>query len=229
MASTPEPAGPLLAVWLGRRDFAQTLRESLALREAIAAGTGPEVVLLVEHPPVLTLGRRGRREDVLWTDEQLERAGVSVAETPRGGEVTLHAPGQLVAYPIVRVGKRIREHIVRMADCAIEVLESMGISGAEFSMEHPGVWLQDRKLASIGIHVSRGVSVQGLSLNVDVDPGLFSSLVSCGLKGVEVISARSLASRPVPSLEHIARQWAEGFARRADRPLEWRSPEQVLG
>src|SRR5690606_10171108 len=90
----------LLGRWLGTRPFASCLEEQLRTREAVADGTAPETLFMVEHPPTLTLGRRASREDVLWTDEQLAAEQVEVCETPRGGEVTLHAPGQLVAYPV---------------------------------------------------------------------------------------------------------------------------------
>src|SRR5690606_1046200 len=116
---------------------------------------------------------------------------------PRGGEVTLHGPGQLVAYPVVAVGRRIRDHIIRLCDVAIALLAELGVDGCEFRMEHPGVWRGAEKLASIGIHVSRGVSVQGISINLDVDPTLFGALVSCGLRGVTVTSAVAVGGAPI--------------------------------
>ena len=151
MASTPES---LRAVWLGRMGFEEALALQLAARERVVAGE-PGVLFLVEHPPVLTLGRRGKMEDILWSAEERAAAGVTVSEAPRGGEVTLHGPGQLVAYPVVMVGRRIREHIVRLGEVAIELLRELGVDGCEFRMEHPGVWRGSEKLASIGIHVSR--------------------------------------------------------------------------
>jgi lipoyl(octanoyl) transferase len=223
--STPEPAlaarpGPdLRGVWLGRRSFADALALQLTARDELVAG-GEPTLFLVEHPPVLTLGRRASPEDILWTDEQLAAAGVEVAETPRGGQVTLHAPGQLVAYPVVHVGRKIREHIVRLGRVATNLLAELGVTGHEFRMEHPGVWLGDRKLASIGIHVSRGVSIQGISLNLDVDPGLFAALVSCGLHGVEVTSATAVGGRKI-SVEAAARRFAELFAEDAGISLRW--------
>lgn len=215
MDSTPELRG----VWLGRRSFADALALQLAARDEVADGGAP-TLFLVEHPPVLTLGRRASPEDILWTDEQLAAAGVEVAETPRGGQVTLHAPGQLVAYPVVHVGRKIREHIVRLGRVAAALLTELGVAGHEFRMEHPGVWLGDRKLASIGIHVSRGVAIQGISLNLDVDPGLFAALVSCGLRGVEVTSATAVGGRPI-AVEAAARRFAELYAEDAGIALRW--------
>jgi len=215
--STPEPT--LRGVWLGRRDFADVLALQISARDEVAAG-GPPTLFLVEHPPVLTLGRRASPEDILWTDEQLAAAGVTVAETPRGGQVTLHAPGQLVAYPVVHVGRKIREHIVRLGRVATTLLAELGVTGHEFRMEHPGVWLGERKLASIGIHVSRGVAIQGISLNLDVDRGLFAALVSCGLHGVEVTSAAAVGGRSI-SVEAAGRRFAEIFAEDAGLALRW--------
>jgi lipoate-protein ligase B len=176
--------------------------------------------LLVEHPPVLTLGRRASPGDILWSDEQLAAAGLTVVEAPRGGQVTLHAPGQLVAYPVVTIGRKIREHIVRLGETARDLLRELGVSDCEFRMEHPGVWRGPVKLGSIGVHLSRGVTVQGLALNLDVDPALFGSLVSCGLHGVEVTSARALGG-PAISVEAAARRYAALFAAASGHVLRW--------
>ncbi len=207
-----EDQPPLRVSWLGREAFAPCLDEQLRIRDGVVTGSEPETLLLVEHPPTLTLGRRGRREDILWSDEALASAGVAVCETPRGGEVTLHAPGQLVAYPIVRVGRRIREHIVRLAEVTIELLRELEIDGTEFRMEHPGVWRGEAKLASIGIHISRGVSVQGISINLDVPPLLFGALVSCGMPQVEMTSVVRVRPQVLPPMEELGQRWARGFA-----------------
>ena len=218
-ASGPGEPPTLVARWLGRRPFLEVLELQLAAREAVIAG-GLATLLLVEHPPVLTLGRRASPEDVLWNDEQLAAAGMTVVEAPRGGQVTLHAPGQLVAYPVVRIARKIREHIVRLGETARDLLGELGVEGCEFRMEHPGVWLGARKLGSIGVHVSRGVTVQGLALNLDVDPALFGSLVSCGLPGVEVTSARALGGRVI-GVEAAARRYAALFAASSGHALLW--------
>ncbi|PRP91067.1 Octanoyltransferase [Enhygromyxa salina] len=211
----------LVGRWLARQDFAECLEQQLRARDAIIEGTGPEILFMVEHPPTLTLGRRGKREDVLWTDEQLAAEQVAVCETPRGGEVTLHAPGQLVAYPVIRVGRRIREHIVRMAEVTIALFEQLGVDGVEFRMDHPGVWRGQTKMASIGLHISRGVSVQGMSINVDVAPKLFGALVSCGLPEVSMTSVSAIRPEPLPPMAELARRWAFDFAARAGYELEW--------
>lgn len=213
--------GELVASWVGRQAFDACLRDQLAAREAVIAGEGPQRLILVEHPATLTLGRRATRDDVLWTDEQLAAEQVAVCETPRGGEVTLHAPGQLVAYPVVRVGRRIREHIADLAETTIALFGELGVDDLAFRMEHPGVWRGERKLASVGLHISRGVSVQGMSINLDVAPRLFGALVSCGLPSVEMSSVAALRTTPLPPMEQLARRWAELFVARTGHRLRW--------
>lgn len=217
MDSTPEH-DDLLAQWLGQEDFDRCLQRQVDLREAVIGGA-PERVLLVEHPPSVTLGRRATEGDVLWSPEQLRARDISVFETPRGGEATLHAPGQLVVYPVLHVGRYIRRLIVDLAESAIEVAAELGAQGMAFRMDHPGVWVGERKLASIGIHISRGVSIQGLSLNVDVDTGLFGALVSCGLPSVEMVSLAQLIDTPPPPLPELAQRFASALCRRRGRSL----------
>jgi lipoyl(octanoyl) transferase len=218
----PASAPRLVGRWLGRQPFAECLEQQLHAREAVLDGTGPETLFMVEHPPTLTVGRRGRREDVLWTDEQLADAQVEVCDTPRGGELTLHAPGQLVAYPVVNVGKKIRELIARMGEVTIAMFEQLGVDGVEFRMEHPGVWRGETKLASVGLHISRGVTVQGMSINLDVAPTLFGALVSCGLPDVQMTSVAAVRpSVPLPPMPELARRWAQDFAARTGYRLDW--------
>lgn len=216
MDSIPEP---LEAQWLGSMPFDRALALQLQQRERVIAG-GLGRVLLVEHPPCLTIGRRGRSEDVLWSPHALETRGLQIFETPRGGEVTLHAPGQLVIYPVVHVGRQIRQHLHRLADVTLALLSELGVEGVEFRSEQPGVWHGSAKLASIGIHVSRGVAVQGLSLNLDVDPTLFGALVSCGLRGVTMLSARNCGGCAI-SVHEAGVRWAELWAQRTGQALSW--------
>ncbi|HWB76184.1 MAG TPA: lipoyl(octanoyl) transferase LipB [Nannocystaceae bacterium] len=210
--SEGENVGELRAVFLGRMRFAPVLELQLALREAILAGTAPPTILLVEHPAVLTLGRRGRREDVIWTDEQLAAFGVEICETPRGGQVTLHAPGQLVAYPIVRIGFEVRRHVTQMGRAAVELLDGVGVPGCDVRTDKLGVWLGEHKLASMGVHVSRGITVQGIAINLDVDARLFGALVSCGLPAATMDNAKRFGAAAI-AMDEAARRYAEAFAR----------------
>jgi lipoate-protein ligase B len=219
-------SGELLAVWLGRIGFSPALRLQEEARDAIANGTGRNVLFLCEHDPVLTMGRRGSTDDLLWSPSQRAAAGLEVVETPRGGEVTLHAPGQLVAYPVVYVGKRIRAHVNNMADAAIAVLRGHGVQGVEFRWEHPGVWRDNLKFASVGVHVSRGIAIQGMSLNIAVEPALFGSLISCGLPQAKMVSLVEYAAPPMDApaeqgMFDFAKEWAQAYAPLYGAPLRW--------
>lgn len=211
---------PLRACWLGPMAFDAALALQTAARDAVIEEREDPILFLVEHPAVLTVGRRGSADDILWTDDELQAEGVGVSQTPRGGQVTLHAPGQLVAYPIVPIGRQIRAHLHNLADTSIELIQELGVEGAEFRMDHPGVWVGDVKLGSIGVHISRGVTVQGLSLNLRVDPKLFGALVSCGIQGLKMKSVADLVDE-VPSVEDAARRWAELWAARTEVELRW--------
>ncbi len=210
----------LRACWLGPMSFDAALALQMEAREAVVAEREAPILYLVEHPAVLTVGRRGSSKDILWTDAELEANGVEVFETPRGGEVTLHAPGQLVAYPIVPIGRQIRAHLHNLADTSLALIAELGVEGAEFRMDHPGIWIGDAKLGSIGVHISRGVTVQGLSLNLSVDPKLFGALVSCGMQGLQMRSVGDLVAS-VPSVQEAARRWATLWATQTDAELEW--------
>lgn len=221
MDSTPESLAESVEVeWLGSMPFDLALARQHAHRELVVGGA-PGRLFLVEHPACLTVGRRGRIEDVLWTPEVLAARGVTVFETPRGGEVTLHAPGQLVVYPVVPIGRQIRQHLHRLAEVTLELLADLGVEDLEFRAEHPGIWQGHAKLASIGIHVSRGVAIQGLSVNLAVDPAFFGALVSCGLQGVTMLSARDCGGREI-SVEEAGRRWADGWGRVTGQMLAWR-------
>jgi len=216
----------LRAVWLGRLGFSPALELQLRVRDAVADGRAPETLLLVEHPPTLTLGRRARREDVLWTDAQLSAAGVEICETPRGGQVTLHAPGQLVAYPIVRIGFEVRRHVTRMGQAAVALLSEIGVEGAQFGVDPLGVWHPAGKLASIGVHVARGVTVQGIAINLGVDPTLFGALVSCGMRSSVLANAAALGAR-LTSMPEAAQRYADAFAGFAGQSVEIATPTEL--
>lgn len=231
-------SGPLRALWCGRVAFDRALEAQHLLREQVIASPEAATLLLCEHPPSLTMGRRAQPQHLLWGPEEREAHGLNIFETPRGGEATLHAPGQLVVYPICYVGKRIRAHIQNLADAAVGLLESAGIEGCSMDWKHPGVWRQGQKLASIGVHVSRGVAIQGLSLNVRVQELLFDALVSCGMPTVQMTSlwdkrdpqkaSASWVGTSEPQMEQIARDFAQRFADLGDYQLDWDRRSEAL-
>ena len=193
-AGSPVGAGgPVLRVrWLGRVAY----DDALALQRRLHAHSADDHLLLLEHPHVVTLGRRGRREHLLVDVEAL---GGSVVETDRGGEVTYHGPGQLVGYPILTVpGRRgggmadTAAYVGGVEQLLIDVLADLGLAAGRLD-RHTGVWVEPdgprpRKIAAIGVRLSRARSMHGFALNVDPDLGWFSRIVPCGITGLGVTS-----------------------------------------
>ena len=150
--------------FLGRAPYQPTWELQERLRARVLRG-GPEALLLCEHSPVLTLGRSATEADILAGRELLATHGVEVQRSSRGGQVTYHGPGQLVVYPIVRLQRGVVAHVEWLAGAAIDLAASYGLS-AHFDRDQVGVWLGRRKLAAIGVHVSRRVTIHGMSINI---------------------------------------------------------------
>ena len=175
---------------LGRLPYLEALALQEDLRARVQAGEAPDTLLLLEHPAVYTLGRRSEPGDLPLGEAFYRDQGIDIVRTDRGGKLTYHGPGQLVGYPIVHV-ERIPEHIRTMEAAIVDALAQEGIEargrdheGAAFT----GVWVQDRKIASIGVHVSRGVSMHGFAVNVDNDLAPFEQVVACGLPTTRMTS-----------------------------------------
>jgi lipoyl(octanoyl) transferase len=160
-------------------------------------GEIPDVLLLLEHPPVYTRGRRSTPDELPMGADWYEAQGIEVRDTNRGGRVTYHGPGQLVAYPIVSLrpyGDDVHEYVRRLERVTIEALAEYGVK-AGLVEGQTGVWVKDRKIGSIGVHVSRGVTTHGLAVNVSNDLQPFEWIVPCGIEGCQVTSlSRELGS-----------------------------------
>src|SRR3954452_19161790 len=171
---------------LGRVEYADAFALQNELRAARQAGDIPDALLLLEHPPVYTKGRRTEKADLPMGDEWYRAQGIDVAETNRGGRVTYHGPGQLVGYPIMKITDVI-EFVRTMERGVIAALADEGIdAGVRDGLT--GVWVGERKIGSIGVHVSRGVTMHGFAINVDNDLQPFEWIVPCGIDGVRMTS-----------------------------------------
>jgi lipoyl(octanoyl) transferase len=188
-------------------------REALALQARVAARRRseelPDTLLLLEHPPVYTRGRRSAATELLHGERFYEARGIEVLDTDRGGRITYHGPGQLVGYPIMRVGD-VGAYLRAIEAAIVAALAQEGVQARSRSAEGPdytGVWVAERKIASIGVHVARGVSTHGFAINVDVELEPFSLIVACGLPGVAMTSlARELpAGRGLDAARFSAR------------------------
>jgi lipoyl(octanoyl) transferase len=198
----------------GREPYGRVLDWQRELVAARKAGRVPDLLLLGEHTPVITLGRNARREHIRLPEAELARRGVELHETDRGGDVTYHGPGQLVGYPIVDLS-RLRKDLVWYVRSLEEVLiRSAAALGVEAKRKtapsgkrqlYTGVWVGEEKLAAIGVHVSRWVTSHGFALNVTTDLSPFDFIVPCGLDDKGVTSLERLFSPAAPAAGLMAR------------------------
>jgi lipoyl(octanoyl) transferase len=180
----------LLVVRLGMLEYRAALALQETVRERRQADELPDVLLLVEHPPVYTKGRRSRDSDLPFAPAWYAKQGIDVVPVRRGGQLTYHGPGQLVGYPIMRVDDVIA-YLRTMEEALIAALGDEGLTARnrpEDGIEYTGVWVEDRKIASIGVHVSHHVTTHGFAVNVDNDMRPFEWAVACGLQGVRMTS-----------------------------------------
>jgi lipoate-protein ligase B len=210
----PGPQPRLACLDLRTLGYDEAFAEQVRLRDACIEGAGPECLMLVEHTPTVTIGRTGSRQDVLVDAEALAKRGIAVVETNRGGEATYHGPGQLVAYPIIdlrRRGRDLHRYLRDLEAWLVGLCSFYGVP-AHADSPHTGVWVEDRKIASIGIAVRQWVAYHGVALNVTTDLTQFGLIVPCGLRGVTMTSLeRELGT--APALADVARRAAESFAR----------------
>jgi lipoyl(octanoyl) transferase len=197
--------------WLGCVPYGRALRLQEVVRDQVAEGRAVDTLLLLEHEPVITLGRSADPANVLASPEDLGRNGISVVRTSRGGDVTYHGPGQLVGYPVFRLRRGVRAHVKAMADGIIAVLGTLGIA-AEWQESHPGVWVGTEKICAVGVHVRRHVAMHGFALNVSTDLAGFRAIVPCGLRDTGVTSIAKLLGA-APELETVAERLRRAFER----------------
>ncbi len=201
---------------LGQAAYAPTLELQMQLVERMKNSEDqPSTLLLVEHdPPVITLGRRGKEEDFKLPKETIVHRGIEIHEISRGGEVTCHAPGQLVGYPITHLqrvqGRTVRGHVHSLEETIIQVLARFGIQAGR-EKGFTGVWIGSEKIAAIGVAVHRWVTYHGFALNVCNDLSMFDLFVPCGITDKGVTSVSKLLGRAV-AVEEIKPMLIECFA-----------------
>jgi lipoyl(octanoyl) transferase len=227
---TATPA-PLEAAWLGRIGYREAHALQKRLVEARVAGEIGDRLLLLEHPAVLTLGRHSDPAHILVSPDELQARGIPVERVERGGEVTYHGPGQLVAYPIVRLHDRallVRPFVRALEAALVATCLAHGVAAARRE-GHPGCWCglaepRPRKIGALGLRVERGVTYHGIALNVSVDLADFELIDACGMPGVESTSIareRGAVGRApsTDSVRRAARVFARAFADEIGAPL----------
>jgi len=190
---------PLWVIDLGRQAYEETWGLQQRLVRARLEDRVPDVLLLLEHDPVFTMGRRGRPENMLLSEEALQARGMACITTERGGDVTYHGPGQLVGYPVVRVpgeGRKVKALVRDLEEVLLQALARFGLQGRR-DPKNPGVWVGDAKVGSIGMAVRHGVSFHGFSLNTNMDLAPFSWINTCGHRDLSVTSLGELLGEQV--------------------------------
>ncbi len=205
---------------LGRVEYRQAWDYQAALAQAVADGTRPNALLFLEHPHVYTCGRLSQDGHVKLTPEELRQQGIALVETDRGGQVTYHGPGQLVAYPVVNLkgwGGPL-QYVRTLEQVIVKTLADFGIS-ARLNPGLTGVWVDDAKIAAIGVKISRGVAYHGFAVNVNADLSYFANIVPCGISNLEVTSIQQLLGRQV-ALEEVAERAAHHFGEEMGLEME---------
>ena len=205
----------LLLVDLGYLAFSEALELQRAVSMARISGAVPDDVLLfVEHPPVVTLGRSTKGDNLHISDAVLLARGVERFEIERGGDATFHGPGQLVGYPIIDLRQHTQDlhwYLRQVEQSLIVALASVGLTGSRVE-KYTGVWIDDRKIASIGVHARDWVTRHGFALNVDTDLSYFDLFVPCGIADVVMTSTRRELGTGAPSLGQMRQETADAFS-----------------
>lgn len=210
-------------------DYALSVQKQLVARRQ--AGEIGDVFLLLEHPPVLTMGTRGHTENIYLSEDELQRRGIAVHWIDRGGDVTYHGPGQLVCYPIFRLNDYeggIRHFVSQLQQSIIQLLQDeYAITAEARSGKLTGVWAGESKIAAIGLAVKQGISMHGFAFNINTDLTPFSWINPCGLS-MGVTSVACELGRAV-DMDQAYRQMANNLGRVFGRPYQTATLDQLIG
>jgi lipoyl(octanoyl) transferase len=207
---------------LGLIGYDKAWRMQSALLERRANNELNDTILLLEHPPTITLGRSGKAESVLVPLQKLEERGISFFKSDRGGDATFHGPGQLVCYPIINLReskKTVNQFIYELEEIVISTLHSFEITGSR-EESHAGVWSENREIAALGLAVKKGVSMHGFALNVSTDLSCFAYIRPCGLQDGTMTSINELTSQNI-KVDEVVEKIVPNIARVFNVHLEW--------
>lgn len=207
---------------LGTIDYAEAHRLQKELQSKRIRGEISDIVLLLEHPPVFTMGRSAKAQHVVAPPELLKARGIQVHEVGRGGDVTYHGPGQLVAYPIIDLKpdrKDVRKYVASLEETMIRTCAGFGLPAGRVEGLN-GAWIGDRKVGAVGVRISRWVTMHGLALNVNSDLRQFEMIVPCGIQDKGVTSLSAELGRTV-RVTDVVEPLARHFARLYEARIEW--------
>ena len=190
---------------LKRKNYQDTLKIQESLREQVLSNPSHEYLILVEHEHIYTLGKNANSSNIL-------NKACDIIQTDRGGDVTYHGPGQLVAYPIINLKKRkigVKSYVKMIEQLISNTLMYYGLE-THVPIKETGVWVEDKKIASIGIHVSRGVTMHGLAVNISTDLSYFDNIISCGIEGVKMTTIDKELGKKI-AMNDIKKQLISNF------------------
>ena len=190
---------------LKRKNYQDTLKIQESLREQVLSNPSYEYLILVEHEHVYTLGKNANSSNIL-------NKACDIIQTDRGGDVTYHGPGQLVVYPIINLKKRkigVKSYVKMIEQLISNTLMYYGLE-THVPIKETGVWVEDKKIASIGIHVSRGVTMHGLAVNINTDLSYFDNIISCGIEGVKMTTIDKELGKKI-AMNDIKKQLISNF------------------
>jgi lipoyl(octanoyl) transferase len=222
------PGIPLAAAWFGQTDYRSAWAYQRELFMARLDGERGDCVMLLEHPPTYTLGRRGIANDLVYNANERTARGIELYEVDRGGRATYHGPGQLVGYPIMSLGERydVVRYLRNLEEVLIRTARDLGID-ARRDPEHTGVWVGRNKIGAIGVKITRGITMHGFAFNVTTDLAMFSGIVPCGIRDRWVTSIHQLTGER-HSVKEVADLSARHLARVFGKDLVWTHPRSLL-
>jgi lipoate-protein ligase B len=230
MRDTDLPADELWVCHMGLVPYTDGIAIQETLRARRQSGVVPDTLLLLEHSPVYTRGRRSADGELPFGEDFYRSRGIDVIDSDRGGRVTYHGPGQLVGYPIMEI-EDVSRYLRTMEDAILGALAEEGVRGRsrhDEGIDFTGVWVKERKIASIGVHVSRGITTHGFAINVDNDLEPFSWVIACGLPDVRMTSLeQELAPERSAGLPCLRRRVAFHFCQAHARRQRLVSPRRL--
>jgi lipoyl(octanoyl) transferase len=233
---SPHPV--LTASWLGRVDYGDAWEAQRELFLARLDADRGDSLMLLEHPPTYTLGRRALEDDLVYKEAQRNARGISLFNVDRGGRATYHGPGQLVGYPIMALNESgpfedeasrrydVIHYLRKLEDVVIATAADLGVE-AHRDSEHTGVWVGNNKIGAIGVKITRGITMHGFAFNVSTDLTMFEGIVPCGIAGrwVTSVLAETGTHHGVKEVANLA---ANHLAEIFDRSLVWTHPKNLL-
>lgn len=222
-----DPSPEIVLIRAGLLPYDQALQLQECLWDARRRDECGDRLILLQHPPVITLGESGGLEDVRASHELLQRLNVELFQTNRGGRATYHGPGQLVAYPIMKLHDRdLHAYLWKLEEVALRLLAGWGIH-ARREERYPGVWIGKQKIAAVGVSVREDVTTHGLALNANTDLSYFDLITPCGIQGRGVTSMQAVLGRRIPTND-LEEGFVQIFSVVFDRPVVALPPEGDL-